>query len=66
MVGMMCGRRKYSSKFGMVRKVCNMSLVSQGKVLTFAAPGQELTHPFPTFLPLDLAGIPDRNDGQPL
>lgn len=43
-----------------------MSLVSQGKVLTFAAPGQELTHPFPTFLPLDLAGIPDRNDGQPL
>lgn len=28
-VGMVCGRRKYSSKYGMVLRVCNMSLVSQ-------------------------------------
>lgn len=45
-VRMICGRRKYSSKYGMVESICNMSLVSQGKGLTFVAPGQELTHHF--------------------
>ena len=40
-VGMICGWRKYSSKYGMVRNLCNMSLVSQGKGLTGSeAPGK--------------------------
>ena len=51
-VGMICGWRKYSSKYGMVRSLCNMSLVSQGKGLTGSvAPWKELTHPVSTFLP---------------
>lgn len=33
-VGMICGWRKYSSKYGMVRSLCNMSLLSQGKGLS--------------------------------
>lgn len=44
-VAMIYGRRKYSSKYGMVMRVCNMSLVCQGKVLTFVAPGQEFNPP---------------------
>lgn len=58
-VRMICGRRKYSSKYGMVESGCNMSLVSQGKGLTFVAPGQELTHHFfSTFLPPRLGWNP--------
>lgn len=38
---MICGRRKYSSKYGIAMRVCNMSLVFQWKVLTFVAPGQK-------------------------
>lgn len=33
-VGMICGWRKYSSKYGMVRSLCNMRLLSQGKGLS--------------------------------
>lgn len=60
--GMICGRRKYSSKYGIAMRVCNMNLVSQRKILTFVAPGQKfnpsLLHIPPS--PPDLAGIPDR------
>lgn len=38
---MICGRRKYSSKYGIAMRVCNMNLVSQRKALTFVAPGQK-------------------------
>lgn len=42
----------------MVVRVCNMSLVSQGKFLTFVAPGQKLTHPDSIFLPPRLGWNP--------
>lgn len=58
-VGMICRRRKYSNKYSMVKRVCNMSLVSPGKVLNVCAPWARINPPSFHFPLPDLAGIPE-------